>query len=178
MREFGSLAKVTAAKRRRLERVVADEPHVARAIGAHRAAVLHTLRERVAERPVLAGSSDVVTYLRALMGGSNLESLRVLYLDASNGLLRDELAGEGTVDRVPFYPRRILERAFELGAVSLILAHNHPGGDPSPSLLDLRRTGRFARTCRDLGIELHDHLIVCEQGVTSLRSLGAMDRVG
>lgn len=154
---------------------MADEPNVLRLIGAHRAAMMHTLRERVRLHPVMSGSSQVAAYLRAEMGSSSLECLRVLYLDASNRLLRDELAGEGTVDAVPFYPRKILERALELGAASLILAHNHPSGEALPSRMDVQRTGRFARTCRDLGIELHDHLIVCAGGVTSLRELGALE---
>ncbi|QXT34857.1 JAB domain-containing protein [Sphingomonas sanguinis] len=120
-------------------------------------------------RCVLADRVAVLEYLRIEMAFTRRETLRVLYLDAGHRLLLDEVAAEGTVDSLSFYAREIVIRALEVGAVGLVLAHNHPGGSPDASPADLAATDALVRACSPLGIAVLDHLVVAEQGTRSLR---------
>ena len=103
-----------------------------------------------------------------------VEVLRMLYLDRKNGLISDEEANRGTVDHVPIYPREIVRRALELGASAVIMAHNHPSGDPTPSEADVSFSQQVDRALSIMNIALHDSLIVGKHGVASLRSLGRL----
>jgi DNA repair protein RadC len=108
------------------------------------------------------------------MQGLGSEQFRVLFLDRKNRLIRDEVLGEGTVDHAPVYPREVVKRALELEASALILVHNHPSGDPSPSTADVDMTKLIVEAARTMEIAVHDHLIVGRQGHASLRQLGLM----
>jgi DNA repair protein RadC len=105
------------------------------------------------------------------MANSDREEFRILFLDKRNGLIADELQGAGTVDHAPVYPREVVRRALELSATALILVHNHPSGDPTPSSADVRTTAEILAIALPLGLATHDHLIVGRHGHASLRAL-------
>lgn len=130
------------------------------------------LAQLVATRPLISSWSALTDYLAVTMGGLRAESFRVLYLDRKNCLIRDEEQARGTIDHVPVYPREIAKRALQLDASAVILAHNHPSGDPSPSEADISMTGQIKDALHALGIVLHDHVITGGPNAYSLRSAG------
>lgn len=170
--EFGSLPQVLAASPAALRRFVRPAAAARLALAgdlAHR-----LLRAPLRERPVLSSWSALIDYLRAGLAGRSRERFHVLYLDKKNRLIRDEIEGEGTVDHAPVYPREILRRALELDASALILAHNHPAGDPTPSSADIDMTRQVVEAARALRISVHDHVVVGGEGVASFRALGLL----
>ncbi|HYU53136.1 MAG TPA: DNA repair protein RadC, partial [Gemmatimonadaceae bacterium] len=124
------------------------------------------------QKPVLSSWSAVLDYCRTAMAYADKEELRVLYLDKRNQLIGDERQQVGTVDHTPVYPREVVKRALELSASAIILVHNHPSGDPSPSRADVEMTQAIHEAARSLGIALHDHIIVGRQGHASFKALG------
>lgn len=168
---FGSFAEVLAAPRARLlevkgvgERVI-DELKLAHAVAQR------FLRGQVASRPALSSWSAVLDYVRTAMAFADKEEFRILFLDKKNVLIADEVQQRGTVDHTPVYPREVLKRALELSASALVLVHNHPSGDPSPSRADIQMTNQIAEIANAMGIVLHDHIIVGRDGHASFRSL-------
>jgi len=139
---------------------------------AIRVAMLHSLRTQLGQTPILSTSEALTNYLFASMAYNAVEHLRVLFLNSTNRLLRDELMAKGTVNQAPLYPREILKRALELGATALIVVHNHPSGDPSPCQADVKATAHLVAAARTLDIAVHDHLIVARTGWRSLRAEG------
>lgn len=137
-----------------------------------REVMLLVLRAEAAKAPILGTSQALVDYLTADMAHLPAERLRVLFLNAKNRLLRDEFVGEGSVNEAPVYPREIIRRALEVGATALILAHNHPSGDPAPSPGDIEATRRTLDAARALEIRVHDHVILTRAGWSSFRALG------
>ncbi|MEI7932984.1 MAG: DNA repair protein RadC, partial [Alphaproteobacteria bacterium] len=131
-------------------------------------------REKVAAREVISSWTALVAYVRVALGGETREQFRVLFLDRKNQLIGDEVLGQGTIDHAPVYPREVVRRALELSAASLILVHNHPSGDPTPSAADIDMTRQVVEAARTLRISVHDHLIVGREGVASLKALGLM----
>jgi DNA repair protein RadC len=169
--EFGSLGAVLAADPNALARTIGDESAV-RQLQAVRAAMLQALRTEALTGPVLSDSDALIDYLFADMAHLPAERLRVLFLNAKNRLLRDEVMSEGSVSETSIYPREIMRRALEVGATALILAHNHPSGDPQPSRGDIEATYRVAEAGRPFEIRLHDHVIIARSGWSSFRVLG------
>lgn len=171
---FGDLAHVMAAAPERLAevegagRAVAEQVKVLEAV-AHRMA-----RARVIARPLLSSWSALLDYLRTAMAHQPTERLRVLYLDRRNVLVADEEQGRGTVDHVPVYPREIVKRALALDASALILAHNHPSGDPTPSTSDISMTAAVRDAAATLDILLHDHVIIGKGREVSFRTEGLL----
>lgn len=174
MREFGTAGGVLAAadtvRLRRCARSQRFDHLMATVAGLMRCVLV----ERVCERNVLAGRDAVVDYLRSQMAFARRETLRVLYLDAAHRLIADEVASEGTVDSLAFYTREIVIRALEVGAVGLILAHNHPSGSPAATPADIAATDTLGRACAPLGILVLDHFIIAESGSQSLRAAGLL----
>lgn len=170
--EFGSLPQVLAASPAVLRRFV--RPAAAGRLALARDLAQRLLRGPLRERPVLGNWSALIDYLRAGLAGRSRERFHVLYLDKKNRLIRDEIEGEGTVDHAPVYPREILRRALELDASALILAHNHPAGDPTPSSADVEMTRQVVEAARALRISVHDHVVVGGEGVASFRALGLL----
>lgn len=170
--EFGSLPQVLAASPAALRRFV--RPAAAGRLALARDLAQRLLRAPLRERPVLSSWSALIDYLRAGLAGRSRERFHVLYLDKKNRLIRDEIEGEGTVDHAPVYPREILRRALELDASALILAHNHPAGDPTPSSADVEMTRQVVEAARALRISVHDHVVVGGEGVASFRALGLL----
>lgn len=146
----------------------------AAAIASFNRAVLHVLQARAADGPLLSRSSEVAEYLRFRVGHCPSECLRVLHLDAKHRLLRDELVAEGTATAVCGSIGRLIESAVEKGAASLILVHNHPSGDPTPSAADVEMTARVVAAAGASGIEVIDHLVVAIGRVFSMRAAGMM----
>ena len=128
-------------------------------------------RGALRERPVLGSWADVLAYCRAAMAFAEREEFRLLFLDKRNGLIADEVQGSGTIDHTPVYPREIVRRALELSATAIVLVHNHPSGDPTPSSADIRMTQEIIAISAPMGITVHDHIIVGRNGHASFRGL-------
>lgn len=154
------------------QRVIGDERKVLAWLATLRSAMLHALRREALQGPVLGDSRAVMAYLFAAMAHEPVEQFRVLYLNTRNRLLFDETLAGGSVNIAPIYPREIVRRSLEVGATALILAHNHPSGDPKPSGEDIRVTRLVATAAEALDIRLHDHVIVARSGWISLRAAG------
>ena len=137
-----------------------------------RAAALRLVRGEVLERPVLASWSQVLDYCRASMGFEAKEQFRILFLDKRNQMIADEVQQKGTVDHTPVYVREVVKRALELSATAIVLVHNHPSGDPTPSRADVEMTKQIVAAAKPLGVVVHDHIIVGKQGHVSFRGLG------
>jgi len=171
---FGSFDQTISAPPDRLGQVAGAGPSVIAALKVVEAAAHRLARTRVLNRPVLSDWSAVVGYCRTAMAHRETEAFRVLYLDARNVLIADEEQGKGTVNHVPVYPREVVKRALELNATALILVHNHPSGDPSPSDADIVMTRQIESAARALSIALHDHLIVGSAAEYSFRGSGVL----
>jgi DNA repair protein RadC len=169
---FGSLAGVLGADRDALLAVRGLGEASAATLLATRAAALQLIRGRVTKRPVLTSWQALMDYCSAAQGFAEIEEFRLLFLDRKNALIADERHQRGTVDHTPAYPREIVKRALDLGASALILLHNHPSGDTTPSRADIDTTRAIADALRPVGIALHDHVIVGRGRHTSLKSLG------
>ena len=139
-----------------------------------RAASLETAKANVLRRPVLSSWSDLLAYCRANIAYDATEQFRVLFLNTKNALIADEQLSTGTVDHTPVYPREVLKRALSLDAKSLILVHNHPSGDPTPSRADIQVTNDLASAARAVGVTVHDHLVIGRGQDVSFKSLGLL----
>lgn len=171
---FHDFAGVIAAPSERLKEVDGVTDGVVREFKIVQAAALRLQRTAVLHRPVLSNWKALLDYCTAAMAHESKEQFRVLFLDRKNAIIADEVQGEGTVDHTPVYPREIVKRALELQASAIILAHNHPSGDPSPSREDVEMTRQIATAASALNIALHDHLVIGRKGHASFRSLGLL----
>ncbi len=171
--KFGSFAEVIAAPRPRLAEAGLGESAITEfkivEAAAHRLA-----RGEVGRRPLLSSWSAVLDYCRAAMAFADKEQFRILFLDKRNQLITDETQQVGTVDHTPVYPREVVKRALELSATAVVLVHNHPSGDPTPSRADIEMTKAIIEVAKPLGISVHDHIIVGKDGHASLRGLGVI----
>ena len=168
---FGSFAEVLAAPRERLAEIEGIGEGVVGDLKVVEAAGRRLARGAVAKRQVLGSWSAVLEYCRAAMAFAEREQFRLLFLDKRNALIADELQQSGTVDHTPVYPREVVRRALELSATALILVHNHPSGDTTPSAADVRMTRDIADVAKPLGIVVHDHIIVGRDGHASLKGM-------
>lgn len=171
LRRFGSLAEVLGASPARLRDVGGLGDGAIVDLKIVEAAARRLTRGAVAKRPVLSSWSAVLDYCRTAMAFSDTERFRILFLDKRNALIADEVQGTGTVDHTPVYPREIVRRALELASTAVILVHNHPSGDPTPSQADIRMTREIVSIAKPLGIAVHDHIIVSRDGHASFRGL-------
>jgi DNA repair protein RadC len=169
---FGDFNRVISAPPARLAQVAGAGPAVVQELKIVEAAAHRLAQARVLNRPALTSWTALMDYCRTAMAHRETEQFRILFLDRKNVLIADEEAGRGTVDHVPVYPREVVKRALELNASALILVHNHPSGDPTPSQADIAMTGRISEACGAVGIVLHDHIVVGKERDASFRSLG------
>lgn len=169
---FGDFNRVVSASPERLSTVKGVGDAVVTELKIVEAAAHRLARAKVMRRPVLSSWDQLVDYCHTAMAHRATEQFRVLYLDRKNNLVADEAQGEGTVDHVPVYPREVVKRALELDASALIVVHNHPSGDPTPSEADISMTGQIEDAARALGIVLHDHIIVGQDQELSFRAEG------
>ncbi len=173
MAEFGTLAATLAASFHRQAKACGGAASAER-LQAVRAAMIHALREPLTSSPVIGDSLALSDYLRADLGHDMVERVRVLHLDAANMLIRDEVVSDGTVDGAVLHVREIIARALELGTASLVVAHNHPSGDATPSASDVTATRAIVDAGRLLGIAVHDHVVVGRSGCSSMRAMGLL----
>lgn len=171
---FGSYAEVIAAPRQRLMEIEGVGDAVVNQLKIVEAAAARLAQSQVMRKPALSSWTALIDYCMATMARSPHEEFRVLYLDRKNVLIADELQAKGTVDHAPVYPREIIKRALEHGASALILAHNHPSGDPTPSKADIAMTREIADAAKALKIAIHDHLVIGRSGHASFKSLGLL----
>ena len=171
--QFGSLAAVFSAEISALENAGLGETTIA-TLKATQAAALHLSRAQLLEEPILSSWQALLDYCRAAMGHDRTEAFRILFLDRRNRLIKDEVQQRGTVDHTPVYPREAVKRALELGATALILVHNHPSGDATPSQADIEMTKKIAAAADPLGIVLHDHLIMTRSEEASFKAMGLL----
>lgn len=172
LKVFGSVAAVVAA----------DPPELARAASLNATTItdlkllqqlsVRLARSEACRRPVVSSWSCLIAYVRSALAHAPREQFRALYLDRKNVLLRDEFLAEGTVDHAPVYPREVIRRALEVSASALILVHNHPSGDPTPSRADIEMTRQINDAARVFGLQVHDHLVIGRQGTASFKQLG------
>lgn len=171
---FGSFADVVAAPRERLMEVEGVGESVAAQLKIVEAAAHRLARTRVVGRPALSSWAALLDYCVAAMARGEREEFRVLFLDRKNILIADEVQSKGTIDHTPVYPREIVKRALELAAAAIILVHNHPSGDPTPSRADIDMTRDIAQAAKALGIAVHDHLVIGRKGHVSFKSLNLL----
>lgn len=169
---FGDFNRVISAPVVRLTAVSGVGQAVVQELKIVEAAAHRLARAKVMHRQVLSSWDALLDYCRTAMAHRETEQFRVLYLDRKNVLIADEEQARGTVDHVPVYPREVVKRALELNASALILVHNHPSGDPTPSQQDVTVTGQIQEAAQVMGITLHDHLIIGKSREVSFRSEG------
>ncbi len=169
---FGDFNRVVTAAPARLAMVKGAGEAVITELKIVEAAAQRLMRSRVMNRPVLSSWDALLDYCHTAMAHGETEQFRILYLDRKNVLIADEQQAKGTVDHVPVYPREVVKRALELNASALILVHNHPSGDPTPSEQDIAMTLQVQDAAQVLGLVLHDHLIIGKSRELSFRSQG------
>jgi DNA repair protein RadC len=172
--KFGNFAEAIAAPPERLREVAGVGDAVVAQLKIVQAAALRLSKTRLLNRPALSSWTALLDYCSAAMARATSEEFRVLFLDRKNALIVDEVQSEGTVDHAPVYPREIVKRALELSASALILVHNHPSGDPTPSRADIDMTREIVEAARALRITVHDHLVIGRGGHASFKALGLL----
>lgn len=168
--EFGSFAEVVAARPGRLQKFANLDVKVVWEIKMIEAAARRMAKSTIEKRPALGNLRSVIDYCRTAMAFLEREEFRVLFLDKKNMLISDEVHGIGTVDQAAVYPREIIRRALELSASGIILAHNHPSGDPEPSTDDIYLTHQIIAVAKLINVEVHDHIIIGRHGHISLKN--------
>lgn len=168
---FGSFAEVISAAPERLMEVKGVGEAVAMDLKLVQAASLRLARGEVMNRPALSSWKAIVDYCRAAMAFETREQFRILFLDKKNQLIADEVQQRGTVDHTPVYVREVIKRALDLAATAIVLVHNHPSGDPTPSMADIEMTKKIVQAGDKLGVLVHDHLIIGKNAHVSFRSL-------
>ncbi len=169
---FGSLSGVLAASAFDLRGVAGVGENTALDLMLLHEVNLRVGREAITKRTVISSWSQLLSYVRVALANEPREQFRVIFLDRKNQLIADEVMNRGTVDHAPVYPREVVRRALELSSSSIILVHNHPSGDPTPSAADVEMTRHVVEAGRPLRVAVHDHLVVGREGVASLKSLG------
>lgn len=169
---FKSFAGVMAASPEELASVDGVGDAAVVTLKTVQAAALRMARQELIDRPVINSWKKLVDYCHAAMAYEKIEQFRLLFLDGKNALIADEVQQKGTVNHTPVYVREVVKRALELGASAIVMVHNHPSGDPTPSKDDIAMTREVAAAADKLGIALHDHLIIGRKGHSSLKSMG------
>lgn len=172
---FGSLNDVVSASVDTLTSIKGISETTAIQLKVLQATTHKILSEQVKEKNIISSWQTLLGYLKAVMGPLKKEQFRILFLDRKNALIADEVQQEGTVDHTPVYPREVMKRALELHATAIILVHNHPSGDPTPSRADIEMTQAIVSAGKSLSITVHDHLVIARGEYTSFKSLGFID---
>ena len=172
--KFGSFGEVVNASAERLKEVDGVGDAVVTELKLINAAALRLMKGATRQRTALNSWQLVLDYCRASMAFAEKEQFRILFLDRKNQLIADEVQQEGTVDHTPVYPREVIKRALELSASAIVLVHNHPSGDPTPSIADIDMTRKIIDAGEKLGVTLHDHIVIGRNGHASFKSLGLL----
>ena len=171
---FESFADAIAAPPARLREVPGMGEAAVTALKVIEAAAVRLAQGRVLNRPTLSSWQSLLDYCHASMAYSATEQFRILFLDRKNMLIADEVQQKGTVDHTPVYPREVVKRALDVGASAIIMVHNHPSGDPTPSAADIEMTRQVAAAAKGLGISLHDHIVIGRGENASFKTLGLL----
>jgi len=171
IKKFGSFAEVIHAPETRLREVKGVGDRTITELKLIAAAATRIAKGEVTQRTLLSSWNDVIDYCRTSMAFADKEQFRILFLDKRNQLISDEVQQTGTVDHTPVYPREVIKRTLELSATAIILVHNHPSGDPTPSQADIQMTRAIVDIATPLGISVHDHIIVGKNGHASFKGL-------
>jgi DNA repair protein RadC len=171
LKKFGSFAEVIHAPETRLREVKGVGDRTVTELKLIAAAASRIAKGQLQQRTLLSSWNDVIGYCRTSMAFADKEQFRILFLDKRNQLISDEVQQTGTVDHTPVYPREVIKRALELSATAVILVHNHPSGDPTPSQADIQMTRAIVDIAVPLGISVHDHIIVGKNGHASMKGL-------
>ncbi|HVI51362.1 MAG TPA: DNA repair protein RadC [Candidatus Sulfotelmatobacter sp.] len=171
---FGGFAGVLTASPEALQDVDGIKEVAATALKVVQAAAQRLARQEVIDRPILASWEKLLDYCHITMAHRDVEQFHLLFLDRKNVLIADEAQQKGTVDHTPVYPREVIKRALELNATAIIMVHNHPSGDPTPSRPDIEMTKLVRDAARAVGITLHDHLVIGKKGHVSFKSMGLL----
>ena len=169
--DFGGIGPLLCASADTLRREGLTEATIG-ALKIAEATALRLLEAKVEERPILSSWDALGDYLQAAMAHSRVEEVRILFLNAKNMLIANEALWHGSVDEASVHVREVIARAIALGATALIIVHNHPSGDPTPSSQDIRLTRDLVEAGRHMKVTVHDHVIVGAQGRTSMRAMG------
>lgn len=172
LKTFGDFEGVISADPARLREVPDVKDAVITQLKVVELAAQRLSRSKVKDKTVLSSWSALMGYCKAQMARLDREEFRILFLDRKNVLIADEAQGRGTVDHVPVYPREIMKRALDLNASAIILAHNHPSGDPTPSRADIEMTKQIIAVAKPLGVTVHDHIIIAREADASFKQLG------
>ena len=172
LKQFGSFADVISAEPSALKKIPGIGDAVVAVLKTTEGASHRLIQQNVLDKPVLSNWQALLDYLRVSMAYAMNEQFRVLFLNKKNILIADEVQQKGTVDHTPVYTREIIKRALEVGATAIIMVHNHPSGDPTPSQADIQMTNDVKEAGEKMGIVLHDHVIVARDGAQSFKSLG------
>jgi DNA repair protein RadC len=172
--KFGSFADVLTTPVDRLTEVPGVSIKVAMELKVIQAAAVKLTQGQVLNKPAISSWSALIDYCRASMAYNKTEQFRILFLDRKNVLIADEIQQEGTIDHTPVYPREVVKRALELGTSSIILVHNHPSGDATPSRADIEMTKRIVEAGKSLGLNVHDHIVIGKGEHASFKSLGLL----
>ena len=171
---FGDFNRVISAAPQRLARHPGVTRDVITELKIVEAAAHRLARAKVMHQHAISSWDQLMGYCKTVMAHRETEQFRVLYLDRKNMLIADEEQGEGTVDHVPVYPREVVKRALEVNASALILVHNHPSGDPTPSKADVDMTRQIERAAQAVGVVVHDHVVIGKEQDASFRTLGLL----
>jgi len=174
LKQFGSYAGVITAEEKELKKIAGIGDVAVTALRIIRDAAIRLSQDEITGQPVLSSWQALLDYCRSAMGREQKEQFRIFFLNRKNVLIADELQQVGTVDHTPVYPREVVKRALDLGATAIIMAHNHPSGDPTPSKGDIEMTQEVKEAGSKLGISVHDHVIVSRNGTSSFKSLGLL----
>ncbi len=172
--QFGNLAGVLNAPISELEKINGLSDNTITALKVIQASAFRMLKQDVIKKPILNSWARLMDYCAATMAHEKKEHFRILFLNKKNELIADEIQQSGTVDHTPVYPREIMKRALELSATAIILCHNHPSGDPTPSRMDIEMTQAIIAAGEPFDIKIHDHIIVSKNGTASFRNLGLL----
>jgi DNA repair protein RadC len=172
LKRFGSFAGVMAATPTELQEIDGVGPAAAAIIKVVQVSALRMAQQDIVQRDVIGSWKKLLDYCRMRMAEEKTEQFRLLFLDNKNAVIADEQQQRGTINHTPVYPREVVKRALELGASAIILVHNHPSGDPTPSADDIAMTKEVAAAAEKLGIAVHDHIVIGRKGHASLRSMG------
>ncbi len=169
---FGSLPELMSASHLELTKIDGVSENTATAIKAVTAISERMIKQEIMQKPVLNNWTRLMDYCQMSMAHEKREHFRILFLNKKNELIADEIQGSGTVDHTPAYPREIVKRSLEHGATAIILMHNHPSGDPTPSQADIDMTNSIIAAAKPFEITIHDHIIIARNGQTSFRNEG------
>ena len=172
LKKFGSLPELMAAPHATLTQIEGVSDNTATAIKTVTAISARMMKQELIQKPILNNWTRLMDYCHMTMAHETKEHFRILFMNKKNELIADEIQGSGTVDHTPAYPREIMKRSLELGATALILMHNHPSGDPTPSQADITMTNAIIEAAKPFEIKIHDHVIIARNGHTSFRNEG------